>query len=370
MALSSCARPLSQGLKTGLFAVILLASAPVGAEDLLLNGFFGDPKFTTSVESALAIYAPGSPLPPGWLPAVPVKTFEGNHRPLYLDSQLSSAGDDLHETVGIEVPTLAFYMGHGSPGHFSTPDERNPEVLFDVELPTVRVGDGALRYFWLHSCNVLAHGGNSSGDFAEPYLSPKERDENAFDRWQGSVAKGLRMVCAGSTRLGYAHAEEIWDYLLARETTVADAFILGLGHEQQVPACLAPGGPDPSTSALNDRTLERGAPSVAPSPALHLQYPVPCDVTRAGTGFSVRCGEGTTAAPIPAPQTAVTSLPEVTIGPPCRPPHQRERLLPWASKAYRRCQAGSTTHDLVLGSFSSRWIVSRVSSAAASVSGT
>jgi hypothetical protein len=289
-----------------------------------LHGFFGNLGYLDLAERLLD-KSKGSPLPGDWTTAIPLKDYCGAHLPLYVDKD--QGGQDNDKQKGLEASTLAFYAGHGHDidGWFVP----NPLISNDepVLLDSVRVGDLDLRYFWLYSCQVLAHGPKSVGNGIN-YSAPqcfRPGDADVFERWTGSFACGMRLVCGGSTNLGHAGVDEIWRYLLESETSVADAWILGLANPKEVPVCLARGGRDQISSALADRALQ--TEKIAEGGWLHFQYTVKCSVTRALTGSTLYvscnqpsvsmageaavCGAPVEPAP-PAPESpAPTQLPKV-----------------------------------------------------------
>lgn len=171
----------------------------------------------------------------------------------------------------------------------------------------------------------MAHGPKIGTDYAAPQcFNAAGVDADVFQRWTPAFGPHLRMVCGGSTFLGYVAVGEIWNYLLEAQISVADAFVLGSAQADQVPVCLARGGRDPSFSALADRKLHTD--QVVPRGWLHLQYPVRCTVERNGSTLQVGCGKPP--APVDKGETApysasneapilekVETLPVVTTSP-------------------------------------------------------
>lgn len=299
----------------GLWVVLVVpVASSLDGQSLDIWGFYGDVGHQTLLTDEVLFKRP---LPAAWKPAIPLANYTQPHRPLYLDGYLAGAtmGQDTTAGFGLERPALAFYAGHGKPESFSTPDLDENEVFVDG----VRAGDLDLRYFWLHSCNVLAHGAEQANrDYGRPdlaALASGASSQNVFDRWRSAVGSGLRLVCGGSTNIGYVHAGEVWDYLLTRGTTVADAWVLGLQQPEQVPVCLAAGGPAPADSPLGDRTLltEARPPEdttrAETALPLHLQLPVACEVRLDGDQIKAICGGPSAPPPAATPQALVGRLP-------------------------------------------------------------
>jgi hypothetical protein len=258
---------------------------------------------------------------------MPILSYTGHQRSLYIDPKVQNGGQDNLPEFGLESSTLAFYAGHGheQDGQIDGWDVPDPDW---VPLRLVHIGDDNLRYFWLYSCRVMAHGPLMaiSKDYSAPQcFKPGRRDGDVFTRWVDSLGPFMRMVCGGSTRLGSTTAGEIWNFLLEDQTSVADAWVLALKDTRQIPACLARGGPDPGSSALADRTL---VPDGVPQEGcLHFQYPVTCSVGSFGSTWQVKCGgpdscDVSKQAPGHEPETAtepsrraVSDLPVVTSQP-------------------------------------------------------
>lgn len=251
-----------------------------------LRGFFGDETFLTLLDNFLAPNT-GSPLPSDWRGQIPLRGYQQNHKPWYIDTK--EGGQDEDHRYGLERSSLAFFVGHGEGIEgWSVP---NPPYDEHVPLDLVHVGDGGLRYFWLYSCGVLAHGPevvkNALNYSAPQCFMPGKKHADVFSRWKPAFNSNMRMVCGGSTLLGQTGVHEIWNYLLEAETSVADAWILGLDGPEETPVCLARGGKDPISSALTDRTLEPDA--VRQNDWLHYQYPVRCTVRPEASSLHVTC---------------------------------------------------------------------------------
>jgi hypothetical protein len=295
------------------------------APSVSLHGLFGSTGDIDQVRELLPAPGEQTPLPPFWHREVPLEGISDGHTPLYLDS-VSQTGQDDQCKKGLECSTLAFYAGHGSIDHWDVPNDRVP-------LNQVKVGDGLLRYFWLHSCNVLAHGPKVGIDFSQPHRwSGSPGDVDVFTRWTDSFRPGLRMACGGSSLLGSVLVGEIWDHLFGAERSVPDAFVLGVAQPKlkQVPVCLARGGQHPNSSALKDRTLEPDG--VRDNGWLHFQTPVPCKVEFQGFKLIVTCGSEDAApldAQMPSTTPEIEALPRVKTEPmpPPVPPAEGRRPL-------------------------------------------
>ena len=325
--------------KVGLFLVLLLIAsgcAPhhvarrglpaTGAniQTVSLHGFFGGSENLPTVMKLIPLAVEPSPLPPCWDRGVPLACFEGMHKPLYLDFD-AWGGEDNRAIYGLESSTLAFYVGHGDPLHWSVPRE----PLLSVPLSKVRGGDGLLRYFWLHSCNVMAHGPkDAQGDYSQPYnWSAGNLDVFERSRWTRVFRPGLRMVCGGSTQIGFDEVGEIWENLLGKQKSVSDAFVLGVAHLKQVPVCLARGDESPASSALADRTLHSEGFRYTVPGWLHLQMPVPCDVEPFGLALHVRCPAAAASAEPIASKLKALPVVTTTALPPPSPPEERRLPL-------------------------------------------
>jgi hypothetical protein len=287
-----------------------------------LHGYFGKASNLKEVKSLLLDAGDTSlPLPPCWERGVPTENYTGPHKLLFIDKD--RGGKDTLETYGLETSTLAFYVGEGSPNQWRASSNFVP-------LDRVKAGDGLLRYLWLYSCNVLAHGPKVNSDYPLPqaFKPGGTSQEDVFHRWTKSQSFGphLRMICGGSTRLGFAGIPAIWNHLFEEKRALADAFILGASYPSQVPACLARGGPNPKSSALTDRTLLTDGFKPDDSNWLHFQYAVNCKAV--GDGSRVSCGETSTASNEPR-TLKVLSLPRLAteaLPPPIQPDGGSEPL--------------------------------------------
>jgi hypothetical protein len=322
--------------RTGLGVGLLLAVAAFGAAcvpqvprpiepsqaSLSLHGFFGDETFIDVLEKFLL---PGqdSPLPGGWEGRLPLLGYPHKHSPWYLDKK--KGGQDEDHDYGLESSTLAFFSGHGDKiKGWWVPDPPREER---VPLNLVRAGDGSLRYFWLYSCGVLAHGPkavkNAPNYSAPQCFRPGVGHADVFDRWSPAIGPGMRMVCGGSTSLGQTGVGEIWNYLLEAEASVADAWILGLNDPEEISVCLARGGKDPASSALADRTLETDAVPQVQKGWLHFQYSVDCKIKPNSFPLHVICNKPSpcddpdkplkSGPPLPDQEALPTTVPSVEV---------------------------------------------------------
>ena len=314
--------------KTWLLLASFIATS-CRAKPLTLHGFYGGFDFKNVAHNLLPQDDRRDVFPKNWNTAIPIENYSGLNRPLYIDGPLLGGKDSL-PFYGIESSTLTFYAGEGATDHWSVSD---PFPLDTVPISYAHVGDGDLRYFWLYSCHVMAHGPLLGGDYSAPQCFKEgtdkkggaDKDADAFQSWAHSLGPNIRMVCGGSTFFSYTHVEEIWNYLLEDQTSVTDAFVLGLAHNGQVPLCLMRGGPDPASSALGDRALH--SEGVTQGGWLHAQYPVTCKIKPFGSMLQVTCGGAelcTTSSKVPkinpgsiaqSPADVIKVLPDVRIAP-------------------------------------------------------
>ncbi len=187
---------------------------------------------------------------------------------------------------------LVFYAGHGKPTKWQTAGDSPAQN--EVMLNQVLLGNGALRYLWQCSCNVMAHGKKLPGEAGKKdYYNPStfwysgdgyddEDLRNAFWRWPDRIGSGLRMACGGTSAVcGHSQAvsERIWDNYNNKGYAVADSFLEGIFNAPSgVPLCLTRGGIDPASTPLYDSefsTEPNSYDSAKGGPAyLHLLYPV------------------------------------------------------------------------------------------------
>lgn len=248
---------------------------------LSLHGFYNG-SFLSVANRLLRDPVTTTLLPSTWLGSIPSLPNDESHRIWYIDKDLH--GKDNDPLYGIESSTLAFFAGDGNDIYgWYVP---NPQEVDWVPIKAVRVGDKDLRYLWLYSCRVLAHGpkgGSGRPNYSTPQSYQSSLGQNQADvfiSWTPAFGPNMRMVCGGSTNLGHRGVEDIWSYLLATGTSVPDAWILGLANPKEVPACLARGdNKDPASSALKDRTLLADEAEEKQEKWLHFQYSVECDVT-------------------------------------------------------------------------------------------
>jgi hypothetical protein len=210
--------------------------------------------------------------------------------PFFVDARTLSRGRDTDPDNGVEGATLVLYAGHGD---FSSWTAINAG---DVPVSDFSAGDGLARYWWMMSCNVMAHGplvqipGAAAGDM--DYLAP-ERFTNDFsdsadvfatwtvthgsgDKIRTPLNRQLRMACGGSTKIGGGSSfptAAVWHYKLMAGLPVADAFTLGLATGYHVPLCIVRGNADRERTPLYDQDFVTD-PNLAPSAFLYIQYPV------------------------------------------------------------------------------------------------
>ncbi|HSS48572.1 MAG TPA: hypothetical protein VLX28_06475 [Thermoanaerobaculia bacterium] len=214
---------------------------------------------------------------------------------LHRDSSLSSGGKDSKPPNGLDSgPMLVFYAGHGdlNPTTAWQAAGNSPEQQV-VKLDQVLLGDGALRYFWQCSCNVMAHGEESLVDGTKDYFNPtsfyfggngfdNEKLRNVHRRWPVHMGGGLRMACGGTSGVcgnQQAVSERIWDNYNNKGYEVADSFLEGIFNAPSgVPLCLTRGGIKSIHTPLYDEEFSTKTnpydPAVDGPAYIHLLYPV------------------------------------------------------------------------------------------------
>jgi hypothetical protein len=207
-----------------------------------------------------------------------------DNRQFYWD-QRTAGGADRDSRHGLETANVIFNVGHGglNPRY---PDDDVLNILGpeDVFLSKVRLGDGAARYLLLASCLVMSHGPQECTPPTLFYGCPQDYQphtgqRNVFVRWQSRIAPGLRMACAGSTLLfpDEGLSERFWQYYRVQSLPVADAVLLALAKENEVPLCITHGSRVPATTPLFDRrfTATRNRRALfGKGRFLHAMYPV------------------------------------------------------------------------------------------------
>lgn len=209
----------------------------------------------------------------------------------YVDELLR--GRDHHAPFGVETASLVFHVGHGGFSDWDTHPTRT------VSLDEVQFGDLRLRYLWLLSCRVMAHG-------RSPYDAPHEFastasavEQNVFERWgrryphqtatTTPLAPKLRMACGGSTRLDVPTPDTIkalWTKV-ATEGPPSDTFIEQFRADPQpatetsplpiparVPLCITRGSSDPTSTPLYDEKFVEAANGHGSGEYLFIQYPI------------------------------------------------------------------------------------------------
>lgn len=216
-------------------------------------------------------------VPAGWT-KTHIHVGESNAAKFYSDKDRILTGVDTNATNGIDKPMLFFYAGHGNPTTWNalgTNGHPADTLLGNIE------GGGQLRYYWQCSCEVFAHGPRvcSGGDC--DYSAPEDFDgsadsvamRNVFERWGPAVGNDLRMACGVST-LAYCHESNvnaIWNKFNNEGSSVAEAFILGLGNASVKPLCITRGGSKVANSPLYDETFTNKA-NVSGNNYLHILY--------------------------------------------------------------------------------------------------
>ena len=205
----------------------------------------------------------------------------------YYDEALG--GDDRNSPNGIDTTMLFFYAGHGNPGAFSTLGTGGAQ-------PNIRVGNytkdnpGILRYLWMCSCEVWAHGPELPADCSSTastfnYSCPGDFDgssdsesmRNVYERWEDSLGIDLRMACGSSTSAWCWQSEtnRIWDNYNNKGFDVADSFIYGLyRNANNVPLCMTRGDLSLTSTPLYTDTVFTNQRNNADgtAPYTHIQY--------------------------------------------------------------------------------------------------
>jgi hypothetical protein len=195
-------------------------------------------------------------------------------------------GKDDRSPYGLDSPSMVFLATHGAPTGWGVPGGG----FVSLKKKQVRVGDENLRYLWMCSCHVLAHGrpvAADGGDYTAPatFTGGKDRREhrNAYARWKAALGPDLRLVCGGSGEVcanRQQSTDQIWDRYGNHDWQIADSFIDGLlAARSGVALCMTRGGAQPVDTPLYDQTFTRDAnrsAALADADAyLHLLYPAP-----------------------------------------------------------------------------------------------
>ncbi|HVR08171.1 MAG TPA: DUF6345 domain-containing protein, partial [Thermoanaerobaculia bacterium] len=262
----------------------------------------------------------------------------------FTDPATGETGLDQDTTNGLEGYEIVFYAGHGDPQGFNAPYKRS-----FIRLNQFSLGDGKVRYLFMVSCNVLAHGPPVTPDFTRPDLfdartfdSKKADDDpshsvaNVFYRWGryygdstikiSPLNKRLRLACGGSSAVGNSVAYAttlLWNYFLNSNFGPADSFLAALYNRalSEIPLCISRGDSF-QDSGLAD-TEFRDDPLVPPDrqtlpERIYIEYPAPGEdddpvALMLASRSSAKLAHGA------AGQTADSALPILVIKPPPSP---------------------------------------------------
>lgn len=188
--------------------------------------------------------------------------------------------DDTDPYDGVDQGMLFFYAGHGSPDSWDTLGDRARHRY--LKLGNGPVG-GNLRYYWMCSCEVFAHGPKDCGGGKLHFGCPEEYDgrpdhpehRNVYERWGPSISPELRMSCGASTE-AWCHENQmnqIWYRYNIMGLDVADSFIQGLYvlNPAVVPLCITFGGEDVTDTPLYDEIFTN-LENASGTSHLHIQY--------------------------------------------------------------------------------------------------
>jgi hypothetical protein len=215
-----------------------------------------------------------------------------NYATFYRDKRVKG-GRDESSTHGLEHSWVVFYSGEGNIDSFDARNGNNKKVA----LKDFSLGDGNVRYIFMLSCNVFAHGEPTSGDFLSPdtfdiskFRSGSSKMANAFDRWGTKdsttgvtpLNPRLRLACGGSSQIGGAREYSnypthlFWYYSSVRRLNPGDSWLVSLYvHNVAEPLCMSRGD-NLKGSGLRDRWFQR-EPLVegdAPAGFVFIEYPV------------------------------------------------------------------------------------------------
>jgi hypothetical protein len=226
--------------------------------------------------------------------------------PFYLDPKVTAgtAARDDDPYQGIENSRVLVFVGHGHPDSIEVQGAGYREE--NVPLRTISPGDKKVRYFWAHSCNIMAHGPARSStssalpgagvscDYPTPWLfgtnttdtncAARFPEQNVYSRWGSTSVQqksplhpDLRIACGGSSRLHTGTLLGPWHQFVTLRAGVVESFLFGaqalaLG---QVPLCLARGPALPKDSPLTDNDFLTDANPTKPGADsfLHIAYP-------------------------------------------------------------------------------------------------
>jgi hypothetical protein len=225
----------------------------------------------------------------------------GDYSNFYHDKRFRDAngnpGEDEAKAQGLERSRIVFYAGEGSPEGFAAIGSTAGVNLGDFSL-----GDLAVRYLFMTSCNVFAHGQRTAqGDFDDPSsfkavqfkpgLSLKTSGPitaNVFYAWGQDYGGGrrplnpsLRLACGGSSLIGGADEYDgypthlFWYYTSVRKLNPADSWLVGLYVRNKAePLCISRGD-TLSGSGLRDPWFQREPLTKGePLSSIFIEYPV------------------------------------------------------------------------------------------------
>jgi hypothetical protein len=212
-----------------------------------------------------------------------------DYSPFYLDERVrdgsGTLGRDADSSQGLEGSNVIFYSGHGLVDNFHALASSGNA---SIKISDFSLGDHDARYLLMLSCNVFAHGPNTSGGFSHPELFEPSRGgavsagghANVFERWtrpQGGVVPlnpGLRLACGGASPIGGGmHPTEAFWYYYSQGFGPADAFLLGFYKPEsvEVPLCLSRGDRAEISGLFDSRFV---ADSPAGGSHFFIEYPV------------------------------------------------------------------------------------------------
>lgn len=199
-----------------------------------------------------------------WTPADSVS----NTAHYYHDQTLIASGADTDASNGIDGnQMLFFHAGHGAPTFWNTLGD-------DAYESNMKLGNcadqGHLRYFWICSCETMAHGPRTCSNTSLSYGCPDKFDgsadsvdmRNAYQRWGNVLNNGyLRMACGGSSDM-WCHETQmnaIWSNYNVSHYDVADTWQYGARSNdpssEVAPICMTRGGADVTKTPLYDTTF-------------------------------------------------------------------------------------------------------------------
>ncbi len=200
----------------------------------------------------------------------------------YYDKNITAAGEDTNAASGIDRAMLFYYAGHGNPTGWSALGEFASQP--NMRLANV-ISNGILRYYWQCSCEVFAHGPQSTGSCAGAtmdYGCPQNFDgshdsvsmRNVFERWGPVLTPDLRMACGGSTSMycWNGNVNNVWNDFNNNGMSVAESFINGFSGSGVVPLCITMGGSNIASTPLYTDTAFTNQPNTSGSGYYHIMY--------------------------------------------------------------------------------------------------